>query len=327
MPRFRQSSAIRWIAITVTVLVALLGVSFSPAFAGPITNSSPTGQAPFTKLGLYQKALQIVDSSGAFLRFGQNGTDISASGDIIFRPSGNGSIVTSANGVKVTANGTTTSDIYIPGDLCLYNHSAGNPADCRHQLAAGAGASLWQDGTFTNAWYGTTVHYIEPIPVAGSLPGVQLGTTTSRLTTTAATIGGGVIAKNLGSGLAADFEGSLAAGDATVPLGDSARIFLSGTVKIGGHEPWYPEMWSGQKNEGAGSGLDADRANGNQVTIEGPASCSDTVGAGPQNSTPGHVACLCFLINFTKDYSDGSTYYNAQEVPPVKRCIDLANRY
>lgn len=303
-------------------LVILGGVAWR-AQAGPVTN--PGGFAPFTRLGIYKQVLNVVDEQGASntsLVFGYAGRDIAGTGNIVFRP-GTGSVVTAANGVRVQKNGSS-ADLYIPGKLCLYDHTNGNVADCRNVVTGGGATSLWQSGTFGG------VLYLEPNGPPTS--GVQLGTPTSRLTNQALSINGqatsDIRAINSGSGLAADFEGAVSIGDTSHAW---AKIYSQGTVKIGGSVPWhrviYDEQGNLQVNEGMGSGLDADLANGNQVTLENASNCVD-------NGSDPRVACVCFTMKYTNAYVDSfqTEFTNPTKITgppgnigPGKHCTALAN--
>lgn len=305
------------IALMAAAALATFG---RPAAAGPVTNYSPVGQVPYTRLGIYQQVFDIVADNGKMLRFGNAGRDLFGTNDIIFRPQNlkvSNRVVAANDGIRITINGSS-ADLYIPGDLCLYNHANAKAVTCKHQLGNGVIGAPWQAGSLGG---GPNVRYIEPAMAGSATPGLQLGSTASSLATQAVNIGSGddseVHATNLGSGLAADFAGAVKIGDDSHP---QARLFAWGAVKIGGQEPWYG--WNndaGRQNEGAGSGLDADVANGNQATLESAASCEDS-GAGPR------VACLCFLMKFSTEYTN-NTGFETRYASPVKRCVDLGNRY
>lgn len=337
------------IALSILLVIAGLGVMHG-VYAGPVTNSDQTdGRAPFTKLGIYQKVLRIVDTSGAWLEFGNRGRDIISSGDIIFRPTKVGGAVTaSENSVRVTANSANSADLYIPGDLCLYDHANGLLKTCKHILGDGSGSTLWQEGDDPLS----SIHFLQAAPILNQAPGLHIGTSGSPITgKSAVTLSGGgssISAQNRGTGDAADFQG-------TVTTGGLATIF--GQLQINSREVWHPAYTGVAANDGVASkhadpfGLDADLANGNQVTIEVASSCTES---GDGFAVP-HAACLCFTEKYTNQAAQtcvggnnaglsctsdtqcsngGGTCTGAatgQFIPvsitPVKHCIDLGNRF
>ena len=311
--------------------------------AGPVTNSSPIGQAPFTKLGVYKKVLGLVDATtNATLQFGANGQDILGSSDVTFRPGNAGGVTT--NGVQFKANGSST-DVFIPGDLCLYDHTNGtNLKVCNHTFSGGAGVSKWTESNDISV-YGT-YHLIEPLTLGGESPSVHLGGPVAGLLgQTALTLtgtGSNLDVSNYSTGYAAQFEGNL-----VTNIGTGQYFTVNGRMYIrpssgANFEPWYNISGVGV-NEGTQSqlrvgdtyGLDADLADGNQVTIESAASCTDgAIGAPPR------VACLCFFVGYTEQVNSTiittpatvttggvvSTTAGATAVPE-KHCTPLANRY
>jgi hypothetical protein len=313
-PRRHNISLIAILASTaLTVLV-------TPAAAGPVTNpwtsTLPVGQAPYTRLGIYRQALDVVSFSEPMtrLRFNGDGRTISGTSDIIFRPSTLGtanSAVAAANGVAVKKNDVSDlADLYIPGKLYLYNHATNEWVG--NDTVNTAGASLWQEITTDG------ISYLEPSPIAGLPAGVQLGTPGTPVTTGAVRLneGGGALALNHGLGYAADFGGALKF---------SKSVNVNEAILIDGIVPWFGKYFDTNSGvnvygDGQDSGLDADLANGNQVTIETAANCTNTDPGKPR------VACLCFSIKYT--FLPGvSGFGNHENTTPEKHCIDLANRF
>lgn len=328
---FTRRSMLRPLSLTLLGAVLLLGVGVAAVNAGPVTNP---GGAPFAKTSLYRKVLEILDAGGNRLELGSGGTDIAGSSNLIFRPSDTNGVL-ATTGAMIRSNGTN-SDIYVPGDLCLYTHPGGvlnGTPDCRHVLSSGGGTTLWREGTGTDP-YGTQFHLVEPIPLSGTSAGVHIGTLAQPVTGTPAIslsssgfpIDTGVIANNYGNGDAALFQG-------TVTSNNFLRI--RGRLLVGGREVWRPGYYSAgiPPNEGTLSklvgedyGLDADLANGNQVTVEPASSCADS-NIGNTSFVRPHVACLCFMMKYSDIYSNGALDYVPNSVPTVKRCIDMANRF
>lgn len=291
--------------------MVIAGLGLTPAVhAGPVTNNYPIGQAPFTKLGVYNTVLRIVAASGTSLDFGHAGRDIIGSSNLIFRP-GRGSlpIATQAQGVKVTANAANSADLYITSDLCLGTPS---PGVCGHQLGDGSINGLWSAGVDQAG-----LRYIQPTPLQNQTPALHIASDTNPTVTLTGT-GSGVSVQNRGTGIAADFGGDVVANN---------LVTVYGRLTVVGQEVWHPALPGVPANDYIPGGvidLDADLANGNQVTIESAASCADTADA----FTQPHVACVCFSEKYANQANISGQYAPVTLSPsPQKHCIDLANRF
>lgn len=313
-------------------------------------------QTPFTKLGVYKKVLSVVSSSGAALEFGNNGQDIAATGNIVFRPGASGVVAT--DGLQVVRNGAL-SDLYVSGDLCLYDHANSMAQTCRHQWPTSSGSTLWESGSAADEW-GTGYNFIKPKDVAGATPSVRLTQPISLVGE--AYYNDTILAKNLNNaGLAAQFSGDvISSGSVNVfnqlrvnnrevwhTYGGYTRYALPGTCDEYSTNPGalcttdddctgggYCQVssYNFTNNEGIESrlpgenfGLDADRLKGNQATIEPASSCVDNTDFNPSVSSKPHIACLCFYPQF---YFLAESGFDEKDPSPVtKRCLPLANYY
>lgn len=71
--------------VAIIVIAAFTVHDANPVAAGPITGGA--GNAPFTKVGVYQGILSIIPAgSGSIMEIGNNGQDIASTGDIFMRP-------------------------------------------------------------------------------------------------------------------------------------------------------------------------------------------------------------------------------------------------
>lgn len=302
----------------ILLALTIATLRFSVVSAGPVTNRTPVGQAPFTKLGIYGSVLGI-EQSGRVLEFGNAGRDIAASADIIFRPS-SGTVTT--QGVRVTANGSS-ANIYIPGDLCLYNHGTSSFV-CAHQISSGASSTLWQQQSVPAYLGGPNYRTLEPQLSANNTPGVRLGSSgagaitsgTALSVSTTSSSDSNLYVKNLGSDEAARFQGD-------VYFNDTASVYGQMLINESNvlRDVWHTSGQGVSPNEGKNSGLDADVLNGNQATLEAASSCANTTGTQPR------VGCVCFSIRYTTLSLNSTSNSRQTFAPPEKHCIDLANRF
>jgi hypothetical protein len=322
----KTSITLRLAVLSAIALVAS-GVLFQvqAVHAGPVTNSTPVGSAPFTKLGIYNTVWGI-ENNGQVLELGNQARDIASTNALVFKPSFN--YVVATQGVNINNSGSLApADIYIPGDLCLYDHANGSAVTCRHTVPAGSASTLWRTLQDTDI-YGSTYQYIQPQLNGLSMPGVRIGSSGSPITgksAFAANYSSAAIsitntqAKVVGGGVPNTAIGMQVNGD--LVISNSARIY--DTVFIRSASTGVSRRVWGLGNDGVNSkmvgenfGLDADLANGNQTTIENASACTDSDVGKP------HVACVCFLISST------SNGFSQVAVNPAQRhCIDLANRF
>ncbi len=288
--------------------VSFVALASRPAIAGPITNGPSS--APFTKLGVYQGVVSVVSNAdNAALELGYLGRDIASTGDLYFRPS----FTARANGAYFTRNGNS-ADFYLSGKLCLFKHVSNiidlNSMSCSDgwPSGSGSGSSLWTivadpvADPFTNAVNG---NFLQPI---NTNYGVHIGSSLSPVTGgTALTLDGASYSyplgvANLGSGAALQTQGQ---------VNLNAYGYVNGLIYINGQEVWHRQGFFGgpAAHEGLGSGLDADIANGNNVTLEPATSCND-------DDTKPRAACICFTI-----FRVGSS------PNPSKHCAAFSNAF
>lgn len=278
-------------------LFSLGMVSVDQVQAGPVTNNTTPGQAPFSKLTIYQRAWKIMDASGRGLEFSNTGQDVISTHDLVLRPTIGATSPTS--GVVIHSDGVS-ANVYVSGRLCLVD-----TAHCDVNLPAGG--SPWQQAS-------RIVYGLPYTALATTTPGLGLhiGSASTRVNGTAVTItqGGNIIGNN--SDVVAINYSSAANTYAARFLGDlvvsSAGYSILGSVYVNGGEVWSPAR------HGVGTGLDGDLMNGNQITVEPASSCSDAADGYP------HVACVCIQTTWVYE----NFYYNQQH--QGKHCTDLANR-
>lgn len=257
--------------------LAILGVVAVVAAvqAGPVTNSATPGQPPYTKLGIYRKVLSIVDASGSALELGNNGQDIAATGNINLTP-GDGTAV-AANSVQVVAGGGV-ADLYVSGDLCLYDHSSGTPT-CKHQWPTSGASSLWQAGTGN---YSGAYTFIKPVDGATGTPGV-----TTTLPVTMAGFGmADIFAANRNpAGQAVQFSGTRgnlsAANGATIE--GTLNVVTGGVPREVWHRPYSASVQDGTRSC--------------NNSISGLCVGGDVPGTGCNDNTPCTGGGLCQLSN------------------------------
>ncbi len=291
------------IRAALVLLIGIGGVLIGPVTtAGPVTGGS--GNAPYTKLAVYDGVVSIVPGTPgtAALELGFRGTDIAASGDIYLRPGS----VSQANGARVCADcgGSGTDAAYanmiVPGQVCLYGPS-GTVPDCRTDWpAVSGGASFWEQVNDVGLFgLPASMPYLQLTGVH-ALKSIHLGSDANRVPGTALTVD--------------NFENMVIRNYNVTPsalnvVGNVSVLYPyinnDGKVRVKNEEIFY----SG--NEGAGSGLDADKLDGRNVTIESGASATCTDGVGQ----PRRAACLCFLV---REQVSGT-------FTDVKKCTPLAN--
>lgn len=241
------------------------------------------------KLGVYQGVLDFVwNASPNILEFGYLGRDIAGSSNITFRPGS----VSAANAAAFVRSGSVVN-LDVSGKVCLYNHASGLAVDCRDVWpAGGSGGSYWQVVTQNVSGIGNRNFLQTKDGSNQPTYSVHIGSSSQRITGgTAVTVNGagsvGLQAVNLNtSGSAAQFSGNV-----TVGLYGTS---IDGTVRIAGQEVWSSGFsWYNHGHQGADTGLDADTLDGQNVTLEGPASCSDDTN--PPYNAP-RILCLCFTI-------------------------------
>lgn len=249
-------------------------------FSGSLASAS-------TRLGVYQGVVSVVwNNPDNVLELGYGGQDLAASSVVYLRPGA----VAKSNGVKFYRNGNVTN-LDIPGSLCLYHHNGSgvidSTADCKNIWpASGGGANNWQIKPGTSSG-GQPTNYLEPNDASG-------------FPTYGIHIGGPLAAQHITGGIAATLDSSDAFGGGPSlgatnlnPSGPAIQYvgnvnvgfstYVGGFARVAGQEVWS------YYHQGENSGLDADTLNGQDVTIEGYASCSDDL------SQP-HIICLCFTI-------------------------------
>lgn len=286
-PRFRNG-----ILALGIVAVAFFSFERSIVHAGPVTGGS--GAWPYVKLGIYQGVAALSVNGTSVIELGANGKDIATDTNsaIAIRPNA----VTSANAAVLTsANGGAR--LKVPGSVCLYPSGVGSPAVCNNAWPAGS-VSLW---TTTTDADGYTM--LRPLPVGTVQQGVVIGSTTTRVTSGTALsvqqdVSGylykGLRTTNLNtSSLAAQFTGDVQI---------AGNFWVGGTWTMNGAEVYHSASLYNftdkiSAHEGLGSGLDADKLDGYDVTLL------------PGNKCNG-MACFCVT------FSVGNV-----------RCAKLENRF
>lgn len=268
--------------------IGLLVVT-QPTAAGPVTNP---GSAPYTRYSVYEGVVSIFPPSGgsSVLELGYRGEEIAGSSDIYFRPGS----VTQANGARLCANcGTGVNPSYanlvVPGQVCLYG-PAGTTADCKTAWpSGGSGSSFWEYVTDNDLSGNPGMKYIQPNP-ANATRAIHIGSVAIPVGGIALQVDdfGGVLVRNANAGAKAlTVTGN-------VQLYDT---IVKEEIRVNG-QPVY-----NSENSGAGSGLDADRLDGRDITLEPGSSCVDR--GGPR------MACLCVRVKENTNY--------------IKKCTALAN--
>lgn len=275
------------ICATIAVLLGVRSVS-----AGPVTNGQ--GVAPFSRLSLYEGVVSVVPPSGGIgvLELGYRGEEIAGSSDIYVRPGS----VTQANGARICTNcgsgvNASYANVVIPGQVCLYGPS-GTTADCRSAWpAGGAGASAWEYVVDNMLNVPGTTQYLQPIAANASLA-LHIGSAAAPVNGLAFESDATAIIRNAN-----------AAGKA-VSINGSAELNtgrINEKIRINGEQVFD------SVNSGEGSGLDADKLDSREVTLESGASCTDS-GGHPR------AMCLCFIV------------FESFSVPQnQKKCLPLSN--
>jgi len=257
------------------IIGLLLVVPF--AQAGPITGGS--GTWPYVKLGVYQGVLSISTSSTSALEIGAAGKDIATSSGsaIILRPDA----VAASNGALLSASGGVTR-LKIPGQVCLYPSGISQPPSCYNQWPAG-GSTLW-----TRVVDADGFGQLQTITTG---LGVRIGSSSSRVTGgTALTAEQSLLGFDIDALNVANASSSGPAVELTGDAVVSSQATIGGRLRVNSQEVYHPaDAGFGvpvPKNDGVGSGLDADRLDGYDVTLRNGSSC-------------GALGCLCFTFGST----------------------------
>lgn len=241
--RATHPSLLRWSLMA----LALIGVSLASQsiFAGSVTNP---GGSPTQKVSIYQGVLTIAPGrdTNNILEFGNNGSDITSSGNIYFRPGR----LAETSGVRFDGSSGTT-DIYVPGRLCI------NGA-CVPPWPSGSGTSLWQRNGSQLETVGAQPRGVEilnpnttyinggsALSAVGSMP----GTSAAYFSNTS----GPALQLNDGGFVRGDLV--LTTANVSSPI---TINYLNAGVPTNG-KVWYPG------NDGMGSRLDADLLDGHKV--------------------------------------------------------------
>lgn len=277
-----------WFTLALAVFLGTIGIS-TTTVAGPVTNP---GVAPYSRLSVYEGVMSVVPPAGGVgvLELGYRGEEIAGSSDIYFRPGS----VTQANGARLCTNcGTGVNPAYanlvVTGQVCLYG-PAGTTADCRSVWpSGGAGSSYWEYVTDNDLYGNPGMKYIQPNP-ANASRAIHIGSAAVPVGGIALQVDdyGGLLARNSNAGA----KGLTVTGN--VRLYDTT---VKEEIRVNG-QPVY-----NNENSGVGSGLDADRLDGRDITIEPGSSCVDR--GGPR------MACLCVRVKENTSY--------------IKKCTALAN--
>lgn len=102
-----------------TILLALALLASAPlAFAGPITGGP--GNAPFTKLGVYQGVFSVIPGGAgdSVLEIGNAGRDIASTGSLIVRPGGSATTSGATNYAEFF-NDAGKASLRVPGRVCI----------------------------------------------------------------------------------------------------------------------------------------------------------------------------------------------------------------
>lgn len=227
------------IAIGVTVLLEPVFVS-----AGPITNGA--GNAPYTKLGVYQGLLTVapvrscvngsnpgtscpvgnectgggVCTAASILEVGNAGTDFAGSGEIYLRPGG----LTRSAALRMYRNASNRSELFLSsGSLCLGSVSA---ATCRSTwpVSGGSGDTYWSELT------GGPITYLQP-SAAATPTVIRIGRPSSPIPSTS-----GRALEIYGSATpVANFSGYLETGTQTFDGNSNTYVYAGGNVLVTGN--------------------------------------------------------------------------------------------
>jgi len=190
------------------------------------------------------------------LELGSTGTDIASNDDIVLQP-GN----TSTTGTRFIGKGGVLQALAISGSLSLETNGKEVCIKDVCRSSWSRVAEHWKPLTLS---YGAWQHTIlQPIDIN---EGVRIGTSSQRFMNGTALTADGLFATNRSGGNAATLSGNIE---------NISQLTVYDKVTVSYREPWS------QKNQGTGSGLDADKIDGADVTLRIGYICDAT-------------ACVCF---------------------------------
>ncbi|MFH0828927.1 MAG: hypothetical protein V1907_01990 [Candidatus Kerfeldbacteria bacterium] len=246
-------------ATIVGIVIVIVGIA---RFAFP-AHSTLLSPGATQRLSVYGGIVTITpgdtmpDGTERALALGSLGTDITSNDDIILQPGG-----TDTTGTRfIGTEDGLLQNLAISGNLSF--ETVGKEA-CIKGVCRSSWSRVpehWQSVTLSYSGGQRTV--LQPININ---EGARIGTSTQRFTNGTALTADGLFATNRSGGNAATIGG-------TIENIQALTVYDKVTIS-------YREPWS-QKNQGAGTGLDADTIDGAGVTLSPGYICDAT-------------ACVCF---------------------------------
>lgn len=302
-------------------VIVLLGIATAAGFSATVSAAPITGAAK-TRLSIYGGVLSIIPGGvgNGILEFGAfaNGLDISSNTVLYIRP-GNGTqaidIANAAIFSNSTIPGKTKLSLPNGGHIC-FPKNPGPGEDCYNDWPPGGpGSTLWSRtsdndttgygpaGYFTLSPLDTTAGVVVGATAAGSAMTVTSAMPNYAFTATnKSAIGGWAMKFNgplniTGAGNIVNISGWLKIQNGATP---AAEVFHPGKYD----NMAFPPVVIIPRNEGNGSGMDADLIDGIDATLVPPASCTNATHPGPGLNEG--IGCICF--DMTGHFGLGGRY-------------------
>ncbi len=240
-------------SIFVTLLLCIVMIRFSQTARSSVLSTADQ------RLTVYNGVLTVTSPTDLLpdgttpraIEFGVFGTNIVSNDDIVFRPG-----VTSSTQTRFIGRGNSIQDLSISGNLSM---ATNGKTVCIGLYCRSSWTHVpehWESRTID---YGGWTHtFLEPETISD---GMRIGSTVSPFTNGTAVNADGLFVTNHSGGYAAYITGNVS---------NIGQLSVYGTILINSRKPFA------QNFQGAGSGLDADKLDGLNATMQYGYTCDAT---------------------------------------------------